>query len=143
MKEAFFDFDKYDIPALVAPEVSKHKADKLAIVIGKEDFSKHENLLTKILSAINFDLKKNVRIIQIEASNALKLDKTLLEEIEDVICFGINPKQISFNASFNANVFYKTESYTIMLAHPLSKLDQDKARKMKLWSALQTRYLNK
>lgn len=142
LNEAFFDFDQYDIPTLDKAEVSKHEDDKLAIVIGKEDFKEHEVLLAKILSAINFDLKKNVRLIQINPKATIKLDSSTLEEIKDVICFGVSPKQISFHGSFKANEFYATESYAIMLAHPLNKLAQDNARKKALWGALQKRYLS-
>jgi len=142
LNDSFFDFKRYNIPTLENPEITKHKLDKICVVISKEDFSNHQELLSKILYAIKFDLAKNVRLIQLSENGHIKLNSEICGETKEILCFGISPSRISMNASFKANVFYATEKFEIMLAHSLSKLTEDVAKKKALWNALQSKYLN-
>ena len=137
LNESFFDFQLYDIPRKVKPDINGDNSDTLAIILKKEDFKAQELLITKILAAINFDIKTHVCVILFNDGETIDIAKCVLPEINKVVCFGIKPAEISFNASFRANTFYQTETFGLMLTHSLSILSTDNSKKKALWTALQ------
>lgn len=142
MNDTFFDFDQYVIPERAKAEISSHKEDRLCVIVTKEDFMVNEIFLSKILSAIKYDLSSNVRLVQFPTAKQIKLDSAHIADVKEIICFGVSPAQISMNASFRANQIYSTESFNILLTHSLKKLSGDLSKKKALWTALQQNYIN-
>jgi len=141
LNKAFFDYDQYSIPKRFEGEIIRHDKDDLLVVVYASDYDMHSELLSKILLAIKFDLQENVCLIKLKEDEQFNLSRLSMENISEVICIGIKPNVISMNASFAANVFYQTESFSIMLTHSLERLSQDNKRKKALWNALQIKFL--
>jgi|GEM_PF-603712 len=135
--------DYYLIPeAHSITTIGSEKTATVAIILRSEDHELHNPLLHNILKAIQIDVEKDVLFFLIQKGQSVHISTQIKEGIEQVMCFGLGIKDIGMHASFQANTFYPTESYKIMLTHSLAKLDADKMKKKHLWTALQNNFLN-
>ncbi len=117
---------------------------KVMVVLGaEEDKDLLDGLLKKILSAIKIDMSNDVCLVKKTESptrlNILSAIKDL--EIKKVLCFGLQPLDLTLNISAS---FYKplqVGAHTFLFADSLSILDTDPARKKALWNNLQQIFL--
>lgn len=123
--------------------ISSNSFKVMVVLEAKEDNDLLDGLLKKILSAINIDLSKDVCLVkapdQIHHLNILKSIKDL--GINKVLCFGLQPKDLTLNFS---TTYYKpmhVGDLTFLFSDALSILNQDPARKKALWVNLQEIFL--
>jgi DNA polymerase III psi subunit len=139
---AFFDFEVFDIESSGEIMISGPEAAELMLVVEEVDFISHKALISKIMSAINFDLDQDIRICLLRQAQNINLAHHVHSPDIKVIVFGVNPKRISMNASFRANHFYRTETFEIMLTHALEALHSNVSYKKALWAILQKKFIS-
>lgn len=140
MTELFYDFDLYSIPEADDPLIVQHPEQNLLVVAFEDDFNEHNELLFKILSAIGYEKDKNAMIYCLQSEQNTNLSRIVPNEISYILCFGLMPKHIGFNASFRPNTFYKTENFSVLLSYNLEKLGTSVENKRALWAALQSQF---
>lgn len=140
MTELFYDFEIYDIPEAEISLNIENAEQNLLVVAYEDDFNEHNALLFKILSAIGYEKDRNAMIHNLKIGESINLSRAVPREISNVLCFGMMPKDIGFNASFRPNAFYKTENFSVLLSYNLEKLGTSVENKRALWTALQTHF---
>jgi len=140
LREQFYDFDIYDIPEAADSKIKFNEEQNLLVLAKSDDLKLHKDLLIKILSAIGYQDKQNAKILSIESETSINISRLISKQITHVICFGLMPKDIGFNASFRPNTFYKTENFSLLLSYNLEKLGTSIDNKKALWAALQTAF---
>ena len=141
MNIQFFDFEIFDLEGSSEVNIFGSESSDLLLLIEEEEFTIHKELISKIMGAINYNIDNDIRICLLRQAQNVNLAQLVGEGINYVIAFGINPKNLSLNASFKANYFYKTESFEIMLSHSLTELNENKVYKKSLWTELQKKFL--
>ena len=144
MVDTILNIDTFDIPE----SEDIHKAGDrdtatTIVVLNKKDYETHNALLHKIFKAINIDIENDVLLLQLEEGMSCPLNQYVTDATEYVMSFGLGIKALCLNAKFIANSFYKTESYSVMLTHSLTKLSTDNQNKKALWTALQKVFIEK
>lgn len=139
MKEPFFDFDYYNIPYQIA-KATETEEKPILVIITEEDYQAQETLLLKILAAVGVDAKKDVAFVKLKEGEYAPVSHYDSPILSKVICFGLKPTQLGYNASFKGYRFYNTESYSLLLSHSLVALSDSKEKKKALWDALQTAF---
>ncbi len=137
MNSYFINTDVYIIPDSDQQGFEISADARLVVVVKEDDYAAQEELLINILKAIGFSIGENAFVIKLQDGQQVAISELLPESVDHVLCFGVRPKEIGFNAGFRANTIYKTESYSILLAHALSKLAEDNKHKKALWTSLQ------
>lgn len=140
MTETFYDFELYDIPEVEMSLKIENAKQNLLVVARQDDFSKHNGLLFKILSAIGYEKDANAMIHCLSDAESINLSRSVPSEINYILCFGLMPKDIGFNASFRPNTFYKTDNFSVLLSYNLEKLGTSVDNKRMLWAALQSQF---
>jgi len=140
LREQFYDFDIYDIPEAINANLELNSEQNLLVLAKAQDLSQHKDLLVKILSAIGYTDGQNAKITSLEPDQSINVSNNVSENITHVICFGLMPKDIGFNASFRPNSFYQTEKFSVLLSYNLEKLGTSVDNKKALWAALQTAF---
>lgn len=115
----------------------------IVVLEAKEEKVLLDGLLTKILSAINIDISKDVCLIKTpERSHSLNIINVIKDlKIEKVICFGVQPKDLTLNFASTLYKPIQIGELTFLFADTLSTLDKDAARKKALWANLQKIFL--
>lgn len=140
MREQFYDFDIYDIPEPFDSKLELSSEQNLLVLSRVQDLNQHKDLLIKILSAIDYTDQENAMIAGLDSEVSINISKTVSDKITHVICFGLMPKDVGFNASFRPNTFYKTEKFSVLLSYNLEKLGTSVDNKKALWAALQMEF---
>ncbi len=121
---------------------SNHK--KLSIVCKAEETSSQElDFLKKILSAVKYDLKEDVLLVNITSDQHIGFNTLRTNEgIKDAIIFGMNPQDLGLH--FKANLYQPLfcNECRFLFAHSLQEIANKKEWKGALWSALQEMFLN-
>lgn len=140
MNSDFFDNEIFIIPEDNKMPLNLDDKIEMVVVCKDDDYTENESLIINILKAISFDLNTNASLLKLEDQELVHLSRRLPAHLKYVICFGLKPKEIGFNAGFRANRFYKTETFSILLTHSLAQLTASKKHKMALWNALQSTF---
>jgi len=140
LREQFYDFDIYDIPEAIDSNLQLNSKQNLLVLARKQDLMQYKDLLVKILSAIGYTDGQNALITSLESEDSINISKSVPENVTNIICFGLMPKDICFNASFRPNSFYQTERFSVLLSYNLEKLATSVDNKKALWAALQTEF---
>lgn len=140
MNSDFFDNEIFIIPEDNKMPLNLDDKIEMVVVCKDDDYTENESLIINILKAISFDLNTNASLLKLEDQELVHLSRRLPGHLNYVICFGLKPKEIGFNAGFRANRFYKTETFSILLTHSLAQLTESKKHKMALWNALQSTF---
>lgn len=118
---------------------------KLCIVCRTDEASSQElEFLKKILSAVKYDLKEDVLLVNITQNQDLGFNAIRTNhEIKDAIIFGINPQNLGLH--FKANLYqpFSCNQCRFLFAHSLKEIANKKEWKGALWTALQEMFLNK
>lgn len=142
MENPILNTDFYIIPdTKTCTSIGNPETASVAIILKAEDHQVHKDLLINILKAIKIDVEQDVVFFLLGEGESFHIASAIQDNVKYVMCFGLGIKDIGMHASFQANTFYPTETFTIMLTHSLSKLDADKLKKKNLWSALQSTFL--
>ncbi|MBT8233599.1 MAG: hypothetical protein HKO66_16010 [Saprospiraceae bacterium] len=140
MREQFYNFDIYDIPESNAFLEGITEKATLLVCGNKDDLDNNIDLITKILAAIDFKIGETAFLEKLTDDQGINLSKVTPHHVDHVLCFGLMPKDIGFNASFKPNHFYKTENFSLLLSYSLSDIASNNKNKKALWGALQVEF---
>lgn len=113
---------------------------KTMILIKNSD-EEHLDFLSKILGAVQFDIK-DVVLIGIEQNIQLSLTQIIKTvDIDKVVLFNIAPKDIGLNCQLPNYFPLKINEQMFLLADSLSQIFKNKVKKKELWTALQKMFL--
>ena len=140
-----FNLIAHSIEAIDQVSNTASNSFKVMVVLeAQEDKVLLDRLLKKILAAINIDLAKDVCLLKApEHSQSLNIINTIKDlKIEKVICFGVQPKDLTLNFATSLYKPMTIGELTFLFADTLSTLDKDANRKKALWVNLQQIFLN-
>ncbi len=128
----------YAIPTHTIPKTRGDLAKKIWIVIKKhEDIKEHQQLLQRILTAVDKVLDEDCSILLLE-KNAISLPKIAsLSQPTFVLCFGVRSIEVGLNIK---DVLYrdiKVNQTVFLFVDHLATIASDQAAKKHLWAALQ------
>lgn len=117
----------------------------MVVLEAQEDKDLLDGLLNKILAAIKIDLTEDVCLIKTpEPSHKLNILKSIKDlKIKKVLCFGLQPKDLTLNFSTTLYKPMQVGDMTFLFADALSTLDKEPDRKKALWNNLQEIFLSK
>jgi len=102
-----------------------------------------ETFLTKILGAVQYDLKQDTTLIELREDQNFSfqnISKTLAPR--HLISFGLTPKELGLNLT---NQLYQPKSIgncSFLFANNLVEISKDTNKKAALWSCLQSMFIN-
>jgi len=141
-------FDTFELAAIS----DKHEFDteqfksnpcKVMIVLSmNEDKDLRENLLPKILHAVNLDIDKDAIVV---TSNSKRIDivNTITTlNINTVLVFGFLPSEVSLNLDAKKYKINYIGDKRFMFSDSLNIIASNKDRKLILWENLQTLFLS-
>lgn len=135
MKSDFSNFDLYQVPIESPLTINIDEKDVL-VIVSADDFNTNKELLEKIIKAIPGINEDLVVTYEINEDDHLKIANITRDQFAHVILFGINPKRIGMNLKISGYRFYRTETFSLLLCHKLSKISTEKKYKKALWDAL-------
>jgi len=138
----YFNFQYFNLPKDNSAEVDLSGKD-LLVILNQADFDEHESLLRKILTSINYDFESNAASLILAAEEEINIAKLTREHLSHVLVFGVDPKKLGMNIQVGGYQFYKSETFSILVAHKLTKLQKEKMLKKRLWDALQNEFTPK
>ncbi len=115
----------------------------LLVLLDSELTSDLREFLSKILSAVHYDIT-NTTLTNVNDLPNKRF--TYLEQnirFKKVICFGISPEAINLNIN---SIKYRPLAIgdkTLLFSESLFKVQEDKEKKAKLWNALQALFMVK
>lgn len=111
---------------------------KLLIVINHtENNSGPKEFLKKILNAKKINLEEDVHLLAIDGDEDLSFFNISLEkEIDQIILFGINTKQLGFNISLKKYQTEKVNGITMLFGDEITKIEKEESLKRLLWGCL-------
>ena len=130
----------YLVPETYSVPTPFHNQEIL-VIAKQEDLNNDADFLNKILKAIDKAGDDHTFILGYKDSEQLDLTQWTRSHFSHVIIFGINPQKLGLNTKLSGYNFYKTETYSIMLGHPLSMISGQQKYKKALWTCLQTEFV--
>ncbi len=130
----------YLVPETHSVPTPLHEQEIL-VIAKQEDLDNDAEFLNKILKAINKAGDDHTFILGFKESDQLDFTQWSRRHFSHVIIFGINPQKLGLNTKLGGYRFYKTETYSIMLGHPLSTISAQQKYKKALWTCLQTEFV--
>ncbi|NNF21188.1 MAG: hypothetical protein HKN67_04545 [Saprospiraceae bacterium] len=140
MNSEFFDFEVFQLHQNNQYTTEKCENATVSVVSYKSDYENHDVLIKNICAAIERPIGQDTNVLTLESDADFNLTSSLDQSVKWVLVFGVNPARLGLNASFKAYHFYPTESYNILFAHSLQKLDGHKPYKAALWGVLQNTF---
>lgn len=144
---SLYEFQKY---ALESKEITskrlKGSNQKALLVVLKTDEKSLIPFLQKILQAIKMDWEKDILVLEIDSNTNLKLSEIWdSHKINQVLVFGIPPKQLGLNINIKAYEPLNWTNRQLLFSHDLTYLNDPKhaAYKKTLWNALKSLFLGK
>lgn len=114
---------------------------KTMILLKKSD-EEHLEFLSKILSAVQYQITKDVVLITIEQETKTSLTNMMKNiNISTIVLFDITPKDISLNYNLPKYFPLKINEKTLLLVDSLNQISKNKIKKKELWTALQKVFL--
>lgn len=147
MKNQFYDFTIFSIiePSEVLKSIKGTNEKGLFILLNTEnDAEQHLELLKKILGAIQYQLDQDAALYLCTNKDAFKLiDLSKKLNIQQVLSFGISPKNLGIHQHFELYQPKKINEITFLFGHQLNDIANQTTYKGALWDALQTMFLGK
>lgn len=145
LSTGFLDFQLFlandQIPEVISNNQSKI-FNSLVVFESETEDEVLENLLTKILTAVNLEIKKDVCLLSLTAENAFSFVRIKTKSnIEKVILFGVPPIKLGINLDLKLYQPILFQDCLFLLAHSLQVINADKSKKLQLWNCLQEIYL--
>lgn len=137
MNSYFIDSEVFIIPEAEHSRLEASEILEVLVLVRSKDYEAQKQLLDNILKAVALTPGENAALHLLDEKESVNVAEITPVNIKKVICFGLKPREISMNAGFHANHFYKTESFSILLTHSLTQLDGNTRFKKALWGALQ------
>ena len=139
----FLNFDLYPLNDNLddANTIYNNDARQTLIVIRNTD-EQHLEFLSKILSAIKYDMTQDVVLIAINPDAAIHLTQlTKTYDVFNILLFGIQPKDIGLNGQIPNYYPISINEKRILVADALAKISTNQSKKKDLWTALQRMFV--
>ncbi len=136
METPNFDIDLFNIPKDNLGFESERSLSEYIIILYKDDYDMHQDLVQKIFSAVNLDLNKYSGLVILERGEEINVSRHTSNNTKFVIAFGIAPIKLGLNGRFTGYTIYPTESFSLLLSHSLAQLSENKEKKKALWGSL-------
>jgi len=134
-------YNIYDIPEPTAAQnllLGKNKKNVL-IVLNKDEYSNHLDLVQKIIGAIGLNVHQDCAIYQLAEENYVKFsDIKSTIDIEKAIFFGIELDKLGLQIELKQNKIIRFSNTLILKTFTLSELQIDNQKKRTLWNALKS-----
>ncbi|MFK7947585.1 MAG: hypothetical protein AB8G11_08350 [Saprospiraceae bacterium] len=112
------------------------------MILLKKSDEEHLEFLSKILSAVQYQITKDVVLITIEQETKTSLTNMMKNiNISTIVLFDITPKDISLNYNLPKYFPLKINEKTLLLVDSLNQISKNKIKKKELWTALQKVFL--
>lgn len=125
-----------DKPTNSLPKLTDEKKVIIFLSLQENNPSTH-TFLTKMMGALGIDLKVSCQIINIDPNqNVDGVDLFRKELPLNLIFFGIEAKNIGLTTKWPPYRCFQLVNHKIILSEKISLIENDKARKLKLWNEL-------
>lgn len=150
MNYSFKDFQLFSLPTQRSIEkrcLGENEKGLLVIFEAEKESPELRIFLEKILSAVNFDLQKDVLLLNITAGETLSFNKLCkTKNISHLLSFGVIPKRLGLNFEINLYRPFEHKDKTYLFAEDLQTIFEErqkgeKKRAIALWKALQALFL--
>lgn len=112
------------------------------IIFIKSSDKDHLDFLTKILGAIQFDITKDIVLIEKLNTEKISLINIIKKyNINKIILFNIPQKDLGLSFQLPNYRPLKVNNSTFLLADSLNQISKNKVKKKELWTALQQMFL--
>jgi len=137
----FYDFEVYISPESDIPgtNLTGDNEKKLLLVLREGDLSEENKVfLTKVLSAVSYDLDRDASILVAPKDQAIAVNKMMQSgSYNNCIIFGIDPKEIGFSIEAVSYNPFTIADKKYLIGHSLEKIKTSTQLKKPLWKALQ------
>ncbi len=137
MKSPQFNIDIFNIPKDTLEQRSAISHSDYIIILYKEDYNSHRELLHKIFSAVKLELESYPGLVLLNKGEEINVARHTSDSTQFVFAFGIAPAKLGLNGRFSGYHIYTTETFSFLLCHSLAQLSVETAKKKALWEVLQ------
>jgi len=121
---------------------SSNQAEVLVVYTKSSSAKEHLELLSKILSAVNFDLQQDVQSVVLEKEeNASFSGFRTNETLKNALIFGVSAGQLGLHFDYQLYAPIVCNGCRFLFADDLAAISADKSLKGKLWQCLQNMFL--
>lgn len=108
------------------------------LALAEPDFAAaNRAFLEKVLTAAHVDLRKDVLLAEILASELRSIASDIREkQPEQILVFGITPAQLGLSVLMRPYQTFDFYGCSWLFADPLSAIEADRSKKTQLWAAL-------
>jgi len=115
----------------------------LIIVYRTDAAAFDEVFLTKILSAVQYDLEQDTTLIELREDQHFSFQNiSQILTPRHLISLGLSPKELGLNLVNQLYQPINIENCCFLFANKLSEIAEDKNKKGALWGCLQTMFIN-
>jgi hypothetical protein len=144
LKNSFIDYNIFNIEDCEHIATRGANQKNLFIFLSENEAEKSSlvELLSKILSAIKYDLETDALMILQTSDAPISLSKLCQNaEKSSVLVFGYEPKHLGIYANMKKYAFFELQDAHYLFCDSLSLIENQKDLKMALWEALKKRFL--
>ena len=100
--------------------------------------------LAAIIKAIKMDIDQDCFLYIFNDEKESKAIAPYLRkhQIQDLILFGINPKEIGFTIQAKLYTTFQFENLSLIISHKIQEMNANRSYKLALWNCLQQQFLN-
>jgi hypothetical protein len=111
------------------------------IILQKDDYQNEvaQKTLGGIAKALGLSLENDIELFLFDKGNPTNIASSL-GNFKKVLLFGVNPKAIGLQMDAKIYKIFSFETFSMVVAHPVSKIAEDIKTKQILWKILQTMY---
>lgn len=139
MSNKYFSIPLYVDNTHLIERIGPNNRVKVFVFLKKEDFTQeNEALLSKILQAINLDIKKDVQVLLLKpGQDAYIIDELDLSVENLFIGFGLNAKRIGLQCRTIPYKWMTLGKIKVLFSHTMNDLQSNVNFKKQLWALLQ------
>ncbi len=137
MKSKIFALSK----EIVADDLLVGNGKKRVLVVVAQSEA-GEKTLIDLLTAVKLDINEDIILLSVPNKSDVDINNILEKHnVEKMVSFGFEPKQLGFNIVSAFYHIYKIGTLETIFSQSISSLNEDKNKKIALWKSLQTVFL--
>jgi hypothetical protein len=111
------------------------------IILQKDDYQNEvaQKTLGGIAKALGLNFENDIELFLFDKENPTNIASSL-GNFKKVLIFGVNPKAIGLQMDAKIYKIFSFEAFSLLVAHPVTKIAEDIKTKQILWKILQTMY---
>lgn len=138
----FYDFDIYQSPTTDIPanHFMGNNQKKLLVIVGDSDFSQeNQDFLSKVLSAVKYDMLADASILVLPKNETFGINKLISGEKQNrILIFGHRPSDLGLSIETLLYSPLNIANKSFLIGHSLEKISKSTEHKKNLWAALQS-----